>query len=452
MNKKIAQQNTIDFKRDEINRAVNDALTNLNTKMQAATRQLNEQITKELNTIVTNLSKEVETKVNEIKSLIPVAPAQQGTTADLDLPGVVKESGKKKKQKKKQKRKSKHSIDEPMDHPLPRDTEDTDGLPPFWRRNFDYGESPYMNIGFIEKITDKPPIKKKRKKSEVLTDLIILADQLDEAGLMNAANRIDNIIKEAVEKWEYYGLEPPKEDKPPQEKWQYHGFRSPEEYEAHLKMRGIEPEQKQVEPQREEPSWKKTPSKQDIDKIYKRYWPQINEFFNIIGDFRLYSSGLRQDWDRDEIIVEYSSWQEKEKAREYIEAHGFNRSEALPRLFRKDLSDGVWLQLTEDGSLEGWADRWDSSIGVLPDAPPAPKPSIEISIHQNNSDTDGRAFYSAVEQSIDKNFTGIEKRRNDDDEEEEGYDIDCKNCGLTQVNSPTPYCYNCGQKAGYARW
>ena len=70
MNKKVAQQNTIDFKRDEINRVLTDTLKNLNEKMQAATQQLNEQVNRELNQIVTNLTKEIETKVNEIKSLV----------------------------------------------------------------------------------------------------------------------------------------------------------------------------------------------------------------------------------------------------------------------------------------------------------------------------------------------------------------------------------------------
>jgi hypothetical protein len=197
MSKKIAQ-NTVDVKKEEINRAVSDALTNLNTKMQAATSQLTEQVTRELETMVTSLTKEIETKVNELKGqTVTVSPQQmqQMQTAELDLPGVVKES------KKKKKKKSKHSIDEPMDHPTPRQTEETEGLPPFWRRNFDYGESPYMNIGFIEKITDKPPIKKKKKKkkSQMIAELVALADLLDEAGLTNEANRVDALIKEAVD-------------------------------------------------------------------------------------------------------------------------------------------------------------------------------------------------------------------------------------------------------------
>ena len=139
--------------------------------------------------------------------------------SELDVPGVVKESGKKKKRKKKE-------------HPTPRGKEHTKELPDFWRKNFDYGESPYMNIGFIENITDKPK-KKKKKKSAIISDFIALADKLDELGLnkeaavvdqilrqasiMNArsdlieASEVDRIFKTAVEEWEYYGYQSPED-------------------------------------------------------------------------------------------------------------------------------------------------------------------------------------------------------------------------------------------------
>lgn len=265
MNKKIAQY-TVDFKRDEITKLITDTITNLDKKMKETTDQLGKQVTTELNQIVTNLTKDIETKVNEIKSLIPVMPGGQtqgqpqpqaaddkiedrlkGGEADnvsedkvnkkqldmgqkvemehtddpeiareiardhlaeelkegkekedheyytnlrkmhkdsvYDLPGVVRES---KKKKRKQKRKQKH------EHPTPRDGEHTEGLPSFWRKNLDYGESPYMNIGFIDKITDKPPIKKKKKA--MLNELISMADKLDKAGLMDAADRIDALV------------------------------------------------------------------------------------------------------------------------------------------------------------------------------------------------------------------------------------------------------------------
>lgn len=51
-------------------------------------------------------------------------------------------------------------------HLSPRDKEHNKDLPDFWRENYDYGESPYMHIDEIEKITDKPPMKKKVKKKK----------------------------------------------------------------------------------------------------------------------------------------------------------------------------------------------------------------------------------------------------------------------------------------------
>lgn len=51
-------------------------------------------------------------------------------------------------------------------HLSPRDSEHNKELPDFWRKNYDYGESPYMNLEEIEKITDKPPISKRVKKKK----------------------------------------------------------------------------------------------------------------------------------------------------------------------------------------------------------------------------------------------------------------------------------------------
>lgn len=137
--KKIAQQlggrPTIDVKRDEIKKLVSDSLTQLNTAMEQAMGNLTQQITGQLNTIVQNLSTEVERKLNELKGAIfTVDPqqAQQTQQADRFL-DITKESKKKKK-------KSPHSLYPAPEHPTPRDTEHTKELPPFWRRNFDYGE------------------------------------------------------------------------------------------------------------------------------------------------------------------------------------------------------------------------------------------------------------------------------------------------------------------------
>lgn len=52
------------------------------------------------------------------------------------------------------------------EHSAPRGKKENKDLPEFWRRNMDYGESPYMNLDKIEKITDKPPFSKRDKKKK----------------------------------------------------------------------------------------------------------------------------------------------------------------------------------------------------------------------------------------------------------------------------------------------
>lgn len=72
----------------------------------------------------------------------------RGSTKTNDL-FVATAKGKKKKQK----------------HLTPRDSEHNKDLPDFWRKNYDYGESPYMNLDKIDKITDEVPHGKRKKKS-----------------------------------------------------------------------------------------------------------------------------------------------------------------------------------------------------------------------------------------------------------------------------------------------
>ena len=77
-------------------------------------------------------------------------------------------------------------------HPTPRDSEHNKDLPDFWRRNFDYGESPYMNLELIKKITDRP--KHKKKKSSFVERLVKLADKLDRDGFYEEASVLDEIL------------------------------------------------------------------------------------------------------------------------------------------------------------------------------------------------------------------------------------------------------------------
>jgi hypothetical protein len=81
-----------------------------------------------------------------------------------------------------------------QEHPTPRDSEHNKDLPDFWRRNYDYGESPYMHLDEIEKITDKPPFKKKKKADEIIERLMKLADYLDKSGFHEEASEIDGIL------------------------------------------------------------------------------------------------------------------------------------------------------------------------------------------------------------------------------------------------------------------
>jgi len=50
-------------------------------------------------------------------------------------------------------------------HLTHRDSGYNKDLPDFWRKNYDYGESPYTNLAKIDKITDEVPNGKRKKKS-----------------------------------------------------------------------------------------------------------------------------------------------------------------------------------------------------------------------------------------------------------------------------------------------
>jgi len=179
---------------------ITNSLNNLDDKMEVATKKLTDQVTRELNLITNNLYMKVEQSMAELgRSTMPLNQEQQKTMkADYDIPGVVKESAKNKKNTKGPHGSGrKNKGDKCSKKPGPRGKSDTKELPDFWRKNFDYGESPYMNIGFIENITDKPKKKKKKKKSEIINELIVLADALDKLGLGKEAAEVDRILKQA---------------------------------------------------------------------------------------------------------------------------------------------------------------------------------------------------------------------------------------------------------------
>lgn len=141
---------TIDLKKQELQGTINDALRMLNTKLQEAVKELTNKATQEMEKIVTDLKDTVELKMNEAKSLINQQP--RGTTAPAQPAQVDDNLGKNAKKKKLS----------------PRDTEDNSDLPEFWRKNKDLGESPYLYMEELSKITDEvtQDVIKRRKKRE----------------------------------------------------------------------------------------------------------------------------------------------------------------------------------------------------------------------------------------------------------------------------------------------
>ena len=150
----IGGRPVVDVKRDELKKMVSDTLTQLDTTMQQTMGNLTKQVTNELNNIIQNLSKEVDVKLNEIKSLQAI-PAQPGVAPAADDYATKKayyqggaganepgENGKPKYKSEKA---------EPI---IPRG--DGEDLQMFWKDNFDYGYGPYTNLDKMEgkEITD----------------------------------------------------------------------------------------------------------------------------------------------------------------------------------------------------------------------------------------------------------------------------------------------------------
>jgi len=95
------------------------------------------QIITQMNAIVGKLSKDINQKVLELAS---IKSKQQATTTQPSQADDAKDS-----------------------HLGPRGKEQNNKLPDFWRRNFDYGESPYMHMDEINTITERPKLSKRRK-------------------------------------------------------------------------------------------------------------------------------------------------------------------------------------------------------------------------------------------------------------------------------------------------
>lgn len=188
---------TIDLKKQELQGTINDALRLLNTKLQEATKELTDKATQEMEKIVVDLSDTIEQKMNEAKSLISqqnqtpastTAPTQPAQADDIDWKRMLGKTwhqmtewfGPSEEEMLKRLQKEKSSVSgirgstnislraKKQKKLSPRDTEDNSELPEFWRRNKDLGESPYLYMDELTKITDEvtQDVIKRRKKRE----------------------------------------------------------------------------------------------------------------------------------------------------------------------------------------------------------------------------------------------------------------------------------------------
>lgn len=122
------------------------ALESLKTQLQNLTNVNVQDLPNQVQNL-TNLVEQIETQVGQLEQMRQ--QMQQATQQNDD--GVEQQSMAAKRKKDKER------------HPGPRDSEETKGLPDFWRKNKDYGESPYMHIDKLEKITDEVPLSKREK-------------------------------------------------------------------------------------------------------------------------------------------------------------------------------------------------------------------------------------------------------------------------------------------------
>jgi hypothetical protein len=137
-----AQMTMVDLKLKDIQDAVNGHIAEMNKLLKQPQPNL-QQILIDLNNNVGAMNRIITDKTREMKSMI-IAPPPVTTTAPPPP-----------------------AADDARDKHLgPRGKKQNPKLPDFWRRNFDYGESPYMHMDEIKTITDRPISKRKRKKKK----------------------------------------------------------------------------------------------------------------------------------------------------------------------------------------------------------------------------------------------------------------------------------------------
>ena len=131
----MANAAEIQRRKAEIIKILGDSLAKLRTLITANMSQI--LVIKVNNEILNPMTNLLNTKILELSSLIPV------TTAPTTQPSAADDA------------KDKHLG--------PRGKKQNKKLPDFWRKNFDYLESPYMHLDEIKTITDRPKLSKRRK-------------------------------------------------------------------------------------------------------------------------------------------------------------------------------------------------------------------------------------------------------------------------------------------------
>ena len=139
--KKQSQNPTIDVKHKEIQVLIASLLQQLSLAMDQTKNDI-DKTNKNMHKMFNDLSNKIKIKIQEIKG--PVITLTTSTGQNM-----VK-IGKKKKP-----------------HLSVRIKEDNPDLPDFWRKNYDYLESTYMNLDKVKKITDKPKKRKPRLSKRV---------------------------------------------------------------------------------------------------------------------------------------------------------------------------------------------------------------------------------------------------------------------------------------------
>ena len=138
-----AQMTMVDLKLKAIQDAVGAHISKMNNLLKQPQPNI-QAILSELNSNVVAMNKVIIDKTREMKSMIIAPPPVTTTTPAPPAP-----------------------ADDARDNHLgPRGKKQNPKLPDFWRRNFDYGESPYMHMDEIKTITDRPISKRKRKKKK----------------------------------------------------------------------------------------------------------------------------------------------------------------------------------------------------------------------------------------------------------------------------------------------